>query len=54
MKKRFRASGLGACWGVYGGWSVDYLYAEFYGKNARQYARSHAKMLNALPEEEKP
>lgn len=56
-KKKFKAviddSEKGAYWEI---WDSEFIYryAEFYGKWSRTYARSHAKMLNALPAEEQP
>ncbi len=65
MSKKFKAliddSGLGVRWEVWGvtpnpnGHSTENcVYALFFGKHCGQYAKAHAKMLNALPKEEKP
>lgn len=65
VKKKFKAvivdSGPGIQWQVWnvrlevaGHESPQYMYAEFRGQNCGQYAKDHARMLNALPEEEKP
>jgi hypothetical protein len=62
MSKKFKAviddSGLGVHWTVWNvlkaTGSLEYVYAEFHGKHCGQYARDHAKRLNALSEKEKP
>ncbi len=54
MKKRFRVEkdGWGGLMVVYS--KIAHPCAIFYGKDRENYARSHAKMLNELKEEDKP
>jgi len=57
MRKRFKAlpndSGKGTYWEVWDS-KCEYRYAEFYGSGSREFARSHVKLLNALPKECQP
>jgi hypothetical protein len=57
MRKRFKAlpndSGQSTYWEVWDS-TCDYRYAEFYGDGARDFARNHVKLLNALPKEGQP
>ena len=56
-RKRFWAqindSEKGHYWVIWDS-KCEFRYAEFYGYHCREYARSHAKFLNALPKEEQP